>query len=339
MMQKKTSLKDIAEAVSVSTALVSYVLNNKEKNARVSPQTAEKIRSVAKKMSYHPNQVAKSLKSGKSLAIGLIVADISNPFFGYLARTVEEESKKKGYTVVFGSSDESIKKSQRLIETLINRQIDGFIIAPAEETEQQLAYLKKANIPFVLIDRYFKNSALSYVVIDNFKATYCATQKLLEKGKKRIAFVCYKSKLQHTKERYRGYVEALKDHGSADMETLVCEVEFNDPACFKQQFKKLLDTAFKVDAVLFSTNALSIMGLKQIMEMGIRVPEDVALFCFDQSESYDLFYCPISYVHQPLEEIGQRAVQILVDRMSNQQSTYQQLVLDPELVIKRSSGV
>ncbi|MGC4233707.1 MAG: substrate-binding domain-containing protein [Niabella sp.] len=337
-MQKKTSLKDIAEAVNVSTALVSYVLNNKEKDARVNPQTAKEIKRVAKKMSYRPNQVAKSLKSGKSLAIGLIVADISNPFFGYLARTIEEESKKKGYTVIFGSSDESMQKSQELIEALINRQIDGFIIAPAEETEKQLTYLKKANIPFVLIDRYFKDSALSYVVINNFKATYQATQKLLEKGKKSIAFVCYKNKLQHTKERYRGYIEALKDHGSAGTNKLICEVKFNNPSHFKKEFGRLLKAGSKVDAVLFSTNALSIMGLKQIMEMGIRVPEDLALFCFDQSESYDLFYCPISYVHQPLEEIGQKAVQMLIDRMSNQQSAYQQLVLDPELIIKRSSG-
>src|SRR5699024_3399462 len=105
-MVKKTSLRDIAGAVGVSTALVSYVLNNKEKEARVNHETAEKIRKVARKMNYQPNQVAKSLRSGKSLVIGLIVADISNPFFGHLARTIEDESLKKGYSVFFVSSDE-----------------------------------------------------------------------------------------------------------------------------------------------------------------------------------------------------------------------------------------
>jgi LacI family transcriptional regulator len=337
-MRKKTSLKDIAGAVGVSTALVSYVLNNREKEARVNADTAREIREAAKRMSYHPNQVAKSLKSGKSLAIGVIVADISNPFFGYLARTIEDESKKKGYTVIFGSSDESMKKSQRLMETLINRQIDGFIIAPAEGTEPQLEYLEKANIPFVLIDRYFKNLETSYVVIDNFKATYQATGKLLENGKEKIAFVCYKNKLQHTKERYRGYVQALKDHGKPDVKKLICEVEFNNSAYFRDKFEGLLNAPTKVDAVLFSTNTLSIMGLKLVIDMGIRVPEDLSVFCFDQSESYDLFYCPISYVHQPLEEIGQRAVQILFDRMSNKQNTYQQVILNAELVMRKSCG-
>src|SRR5690625_77075 len=105
-MKKKVLIKDIAAAADVSSALVSYVLNNKAEEARVSAQTAERIRKIAKEMNYQPNQVAKSLKSGKSFSIGLIVTDISNPFFGRLAKTIEEESNRRGYTVIVGSSEE-----------------------------------------------------------------------------------------------------------------------------------------------------------------------------------------------------------------------------------------
>lgn len=334
-MTRKTSLKDIAAEVGVSTALVSYVLNNREREARVSPETAKKVREAAKRLNYQPNQVAKSLKSGKSLAIGLIVADISNPFFGHLARTIEDESKKKGYTVIFGSSDEDPVNSQRLMNTLINRQIDGFIIAPAEGTESQLTYLKESNIPFVLIDRYFKDIETSYVVIDNVKATYQATEHLLNEGHEKVAFVYYRNNLQHTEDRLQGYLQALLDAGHED--NFACEVEFDNPAYFNEKFRNLLEKEGGVDAVLFSTNTLSIMGLKALIEMNIRIPDDLGVFCFDESESYDLFYCPISYVKQPLVEIGEKAVQIILDQLASKQKIQRQVILNSELIIRRSS--
>ena len=153
-MKKKVSQKDIAQKVGVSTALVSYVLNNL-KEGRISKVVAQKIRETAKELNYRTNQIAKSLKINKTFTIGLIVADISNPFFSSLARIIEDEADKKNYTVIFGSSDENAQKSWKLINALVDRQVDGFIIAPAENTESNLTYLKDHDIPFVLIDRYF----------------------------------------------------------------------------------------------------------------------------------------------------------------------------------------
>ncbi len=337
-MAKKTSLKDIAAAVGVSTALVSYVLNNREKEERVSAKTAKRIRMVAKSLNYQPNQVAKSLKSGKSLVIGLIVADISNPFFSYLARTIEDESDKKGYAVFFVSSDENPQKSERLIKTLVNRQIDGFIIAPTDGTVSQLRYLDKLDIPFVLIDRYFKEIDSNYVVIDNFKATYQATQQLLLQGHKNIAFVRYKNDLQHTEDRFQGYLKALNDYDQPFYKELLCEVKFDNLAHFNRHFGKLLKSKRSVDAVLFSTNTLSTMGLKALIDLEVSVPDELSIFCFDESESYDLFYCPVSYVRQPLEKIGRKAVQILTEQITTREKGFQQVVLEADLVVKESSG-
>lgn len=337
-MAKKASLKDIAGAVGVSTALVSYVLNNREREARVSPATAKKIRKAAKQMNYQPNQIAKSLKSGRSQAIGLIVADISNPFFGHLSRIIEDESEKAGYTVIFASSDEKAATSDKLIRTLINRQIDGFILSPAEGAEEQLKYLKESNIPFVLIDRYFKEIESSYVVSDNYKATYDATTQLIKSGHKKVGFVRYKNKLQHTEDRFGGYAQAMKDNGRKDYSKLVCRVNYNDHDDFRNQFSQLLSGKSKVDAVLFSTNTLSIMGLKLLLDLGIQIPNDVAVFCFDESESYDLFYCPVSYVRQPLSEIGKRAVEVLLGHISNRnKGGFKKETLATELVIRKSS--
>jgi LacI family transcriptional regulator len=337
-LSKKASLKDIAEVVGVSTALVSYVLNNREREARVNPNTAKKIRKVAKQLNYQPNQIAKSLKSGRSQAIGLIVADISNPFFGHLARTIEDEFESAGYTVIFVSSDEKAESSEKVMKTLINRQIDGFIIAPAEGTQSQLQFLKESNIPFVLIDRYFKDVDSSYVVSNNYKATYDATAHLIKNDHKRIGFVRYSYKLQHTEDRFKGYVQALKDKKRNDFKSLVCEVNYNDPEDFGAKFKELIDSAHKMDAVLFSTNTLSMMGLKLLLDLKINIPEDMAVFCFDENESYDLFYCPVSYVRQPLEKIGKKAVDILLKHLTNRNATnsYKE-VLPTELILGRSS--
>ena len=129
-MSKRVSLKDIAKEVGVSTALVSYVLNNL-KEGRIRKEIAERIREVAKRLNYRPNQVARSLKTRRTHTIGLIVADISNPFSSSLARIVEDEAAKVNYTVIFGSSDETAAKSEKLIDTLLNRQVDGLITAGA----------------------------------------------------------------------------------------------------------------------------------------------------------------------------------------------------------------
>src|SRR6478752_7101985 len=149
-MNKKASLKDIADKVGVSTALVSYVLNNK-KEGRIKKSVADRIRTVATELNYRTNQIAKSLKTNKTFTIGLIVSDIANPFSSSLARIIEDEADKSGYTVIFGSSDEDAQKSQKLIDTFVNRQVDGLIIAPVDNSIEQIKYLEQEGIPFVLV--------------------------------------------------------------------------------------------------------------------------------------------------------------------------------------------
>ena len=203
-MNGKVSLKDVAKYLGVSTALVSYVINNKEKEARVSEKMAKKIRSAVVKLNYQPNQIAKSLKSGKTNTIGLIVADISNPFFSSIARIIEDEARKKGYVVIFGSSDESAEKSQSLIDVFLNRQVDAFIIAPAENTEKQIKALQETGLPVVLIDRYFPSIHVDSVHIDNFQAAYKAVEHLIKNGRQKIAMMAYDTNLPHIQERKRG---------------------------------------------------------------------------------------------------------------------------------------
>jgi LacI family transcriptional regulator len=339
MMKKKVSLKDIAQAVGVSTALVSYVLNNKEKEARVGKEIAEVIRKTAEKMDYQPNQIAQSLKSGKSHTIGLIVADISNIFFANIARTIEDAAEKHNYTVIFGSSDENSEKSWKLINVLINRQVDGFIIAPTENSSKQIEYLNRQNIPFVLIDRYFPEIPSNYVITNNYQASYDAVLHLIDTGHKRIGLLSYKSDLVHIKERQRGYMDALKDNGLTPEISNLKEVKYtNVEEGVKKAMEELIFNPNPVDSVLFATNTLSIQGLKFLSNSSMKVPEDIAVVCFDESDAFDFFYSPITFIHQPIVEVGKEAVRLLLEQMNSTGTSKRQISIDSELIIRESSG-
>lgn len=331
---KKVSLKDIALEAGVSTALVSYVLNNKEEKARVGQEMAKKIRKIARKLNYQPNHIARSLKSGRSDTIGLIVADISNPFFAHIARTIEDEAKRHNYTVIFGSSDENVDKSQDLINVLVNRQVDGLILIPTEGSEQQIKHLKEQNVPFVLIDRYFPGIPASQIRINNYEAAYNAVSHLIRTGHRQIAMIAYKTALHHIGERKRGYLEALPDQQKGQM-------KLARYSHLKEDIRLAIDQLMKArkpaDAIFFATNSLAIEGLKYINELGIRVPEELAIVSFDESEAFDLFYAPVTYIKQPILEMGKEAVRVLLEQMKDGDKPTELVCIDATLVIRRSS--
>lgn len=333
-MKKKVSLKDIAKEAGVSIATVSYVLS-KQTNTGVSQEVSDLIKKIAQRLNYRPNQIAKSLQSGKSHTIGLIVADISNPFFAQIARIVEDEAKQHGYTVIFGSSDEKASKSGDLIKLLLNRQVDGFIITPAEGSEDQLRSLKEQSVPFVLIDRYFPDVETNFIAIDNYRAAFEATKQLLSTGNHRIGMVAYSTQLHHMRARIQGYKEALGQEKYDDF--MLHEVEFSE---IKDSVPKAIDELVHgkrpVDAIFFATNTLGINGLKHLNRLNIKVPGDISVIVFDESETFDFFYCPLTYVKQPLTELAKKAVNVLVEEIANPTSEAKKINFKAELVIRDS---
>lgn len=337
-MKKKVSLKDIAEKVGVSTATVSYALS-KDKESKVSQKMAARIKKVAKEMNYYPNQIAKSLKMGKTFTLGLIVADISNPFFSHIARIVEDQATKQNYTVVFGSSYERADKAWDLLQFLANRQVDGFILAPTEDSEEQIKYLQNQKIPFVLIDRYFPELKTNYVAIDNHQAAYNAVERLITTGHQAIGMIGYLSALHHMKDRINGYKEAMNDNGLLIKPDWLHEINFFDiQRGVRQAIDQMLQSATPVKAIFFATNTLAVTGLKYIDELSLQVPSDLAIISFDQGEAFDFYYCPLTYVKQPLDELAENAVKILVNQIDNPNAVPQQVCLDAELVIRKSCG-
>ncbi len=333
-MEKRISLKDIANKVGVSIALVSYVMNGQEKEKRVGAEVVKKIHQAAEELNYQPNQIARSLRMGSTKTIGLIVADIANPFFGQLARIIEDEASKNGYTVIFGSSDEDVLKSASLLTTLINRQVDGFIIVPAEGTNKQINSLLKKKLPVVLVDRYFPEVNTNHILLNNFQATYEATNYLIDQGFKGIAMVAYKSSLIHMRDRIRGYGEAMKSRNLENNLTII-ELRYgHSQKDFEAAFESNLIRNKSIEAAVFATNALSVAGLYAAQKFCIRIPKDMAFIGFDGGESFDLYSSPLSFIQQPLEEMGKEAVRVLMDLFKGSDKI-SHIMLNPALVIRQ----
>ncbi|MBZ4187346.1 LacI family DNA-binding transcriptional regulator [Niabella beijingensis] len=339
MIKKRVSLKDIAQKVGVSTALVSYVLNGKEKEARVGEAAAKKIRKVAADLNYQPNLIARGLKFGKTHTIGLIVADISNPFFAMLARIIELEAQQRGYTVLFGSSDEQLEKSQNLISTFLNRQVDGLIITPVAGSQSQIEELRNKGIPFVLMDRGFHEIETNVVVTDNHDAMYNAVKLLIRNGYKKPGIIAYDTTLTHMIDRVAGYKDALKDNGIRFNSRWFAKVPYGN---YKEHvtgaLERLLDPRNRVvDSLVFATNSISVQSLKVIHAKGIRVPQDLGVISFDESDVFDFFYSSITYIKQNLQAISENAVQSLMQSIDARSKKPAKITV-PSIIIKGESS-
>jgi len=342
-MKKNVSLKDIATHVGVSVSLVSYVLNGHAKKMRVGDDVAQQIMDTAQRLNYQPNQIAKSLKSKKSQTIGLIVGEIHYRFTTGIVRAIELEAKKKGYTVVIGNSHEDLASLHELIHVLINRQVDGLIIVAAEHAEPEIEFLKKREIPFVLIDRNFPSVESNFIGIDNYRIAYNAVGYLIKQGCKKIAFINYETTFFHLKERSRGYLEALHDHGLApEMLREIRKPSYEQDVA--AAVRQLTSPDMGCDGMFFATDTLAITGLKNLMGLKINVPADVAFMSFDEAEAFALFQVPVTHYRQPLEDIGVSAVEMLLEEIQEgkddsreaKQKKWRQLYLDSTLVVGKS---
>jgi LacI family transcriptional regulator len=340
---KRTSLNDIAKQVGVSKTLVSFVLNGRGKEFRISEEICKKVLDTAREMNYQPNRIAQGLRTGKTNMIGLIIADIANPFFGKLGREIEQEAALHGYRVIFCSSDENAEKSKQQIAMLQQNQVDGYIISPPMNSEDQIRALSKGHIPYVLIDRYFPEIENNYIIVDNFDAAYQATKHLLKLGRKRIANITLNLGLVTMKERTEGYKQALADSSIEVDENLIKILPFShDNKDVSSAIGELAgDKAnLKADAILFSTSKIGIMGIECMTGLGLKIPDEVAVVSFDNADAYKICVSPVTVVAQPLKEIGTTAVRVLLDQIAHPEvnRTPQKILLKTEFIIRKSCG-
>ncbi|MEN8137089.1 MAG: LacI family DNA-binding transcriptional regulator [Bacteroidota bacterium] len=331
-MIKKVKLSDIATKLNVSVSLVSFVMSGKWKEKRVSPELAKRVMQTAKKMGYQPNSTARALRTGKTGVIGLVVADISNPFYGKIAREIENEASKLGLQLMFASSDENLLKFKKIVDTLIGRQVDGLIVVPVLGSEKFLLQKNKHGVPIVQIDRNFKNTGLPFVIDDGIYGGQKLTELLINRGYSNISTVVFKSKLSNLKERVEGFKRIIK----TDNDRHIIEVPVRGYETVLEE--KLMDSVKKgVDGFFFTQNRLGIAGLKILKRNNVRIPGDVVIVSYDNPEIFELGSPSISCYQQSIMEMSKASVAIITDIINKGNSEKVHYRIKGQLIERESS--
>ncbi|WP_407428453.1 LacI family DNA-binding transcriptional regulator [Arcticibacter sp.] len=336
-MKKNISIVDIAKHLNISTTTVSFVLNGRAKEKRISDELVERVLKFVEEVGYKPNVLARGLRTGKSNIIGLMVEDIANPFFATIAREIEENAYRNGYKIFYCSTDNSTAKTKELIGIFQDRQVDGYIIAPPEGIEDDVNGLIKAGSPVVLFDRFLQDVQTDYVGIDGTSSIFDAVTHLIGQGYERIGFVTLDSLQSQMQDRVKGYEQAISEHGLNDY---IKEISYHQsPDNIVKQVVAFLKKKSNLQAVVFSTNYLGVSGLKAISSLGLKIPDDIAVMAFDELDLFELHSPSISTVSQPVKGISEHAISILLGRMdgSSPKKDIQNVILPTSLIVRDST--
>ncbi len=332
---KSLSIKDIAVKANVSITTVSFIINGKAKEKSISEAVIEKVEKIIEESGYKPNQIARSLRTGNSNIIGLIIEDISNSFFSRIARLIEDKAYKKGYKIIYSSTENSIDKAKELINMFKSRKVDAYIISPIKGIEEDIQMLLDDGNPVILFDRNLQDINTSYVGADHFNASYQSIQSFIDQGKKNIALVTTDINVQQIIERYDGYKKALEDNGIKYDDKLVLKIHFNQEENETiAQIQELLQQK-QIDAVLFATNYLAISGLKALKQINKKVGDDFGVIAYDDHEAFELHTPRISAIQQPLEEIAETIIKLILSRLSSKgKLPAEEVIIPARLVIR-----
>jgi len=329
----KITIKDIAKKANVSTATVSKILNNKDE--RISKGTRERVLIIAKENNYIPNLMARSLVTRKTNTIGLVLPDITNPFFPELARGAEDKANKEGYMIMYCNTDDDAEKESIYLEMLAQKMVDGIILTQSANKEGNIESLNKLKIPLVLIDRDINvKNIKGKVLVDNFLGAYEAVDYLIKKGYKKIAYITGPLSTTTAIERLGGYTKALEDAGMLINLELIFEGEY------KAQWgidgtNELLSSKVEFDAIFCGNDLIAVNAIRTLKEKGIRVPNDVGVLGYDNIFLSDMIDPPLTTVNQPAYEMGYEAVKLLIDVLDNNKEG-KTIKLKTNLIIRKS---
>jgi LacI family transcriptional regulator len=332
----RPTLKAIARELGVSVTTVSRSLNGKAQEYGISPKTEEAVRKAAKRLHFSPDPLARGLRLNRTLSIGLIIPDISNPYFAAIARNVEMAARTGGYSVILCDSEENTDLEAESLTLLRDRKVDGLIIAPVGQSAAHFEAIQDERPPAVVIDRHFPRLRLPYVISDNYRGAMEATRHFIEHGHRVIACVQGLARTSPNQERVRGYRAALKENGIPADDSLVAGSSFSEEngyICAKLLIKK----ARGITAVLALSNLIALGILRALSEEGLRVPDDVSIICFDDQPYCAYLNPPMTAVEQNKEQMGRIAVRLLLDQIQSAQAPAQEGIVLPTRLIERSS--
>lgn len=329
------TLADVARAAGVSLATVSHVINE---TRFVSDGTKQRVLQAIEDLHYEVNSVAQSLKRNRTQVIGLIISDITNPYFTSLVRGVEDVAQRAGFSVILCNTDEDPEKELRNLQVLRRKRVDGVLMAPTGVRHDYLNRLIESSFPIVCFDRVLPDVPCDSVLLDNVSGAFQAVRHLIGLGHRRIGIITGLGRVGTSSDRLTGYRRALKDSGIAEEPALVREGNFRLDGGYAQALELL--ALPNPPTAIFSTNNLMTLGaLAALQSRGIRVPQDVAVVGFDDFEWAVILQPRLTTVAQPTYEIGKTATELLIERVEHRTADEpRRIILQPQLVIRESCG-
>jgi LacI family transcriptional regulator len=333
------TMRDIARDLGLSVVTVSKVLRN---HTDISEATRERVLQRVKEMRYQPNRAARSLVTGRSFTIGLIVPDLEHPFFGEIAKAIARRIRTADYSLIIASSEEDPAIEQREVEGLMARQVDAIVLASVQTSANVTVFqrLTELQIPYVLVDRNFPELDANYVGVDDAAVGRAATEHLITSGCKRIAHL-RGPEVSTGAGRLRGYRETLRRHGMKVPADYVVELKSGDDHSEEhghEAMQQLLGLNVPPDGVFCYNDEVAIGALRAILGARLRVPEDIAVIGVDNIRFADLLRVPLSSIDQNSYQIGDRAAQLALKLIESRKSLRSvQLVLPIRLVARDST--
>ena len=334
--ENRVTLKSLADRLGLSVTTVSRALNGKGRRYRISRKTEKRVIEEAKKLNFYPNQLARGLRINKTLAIGLVIPDISNPFFANIAHNIEVETRKRGYAIFLCDSQESTDIEIESLKLLESRNVDGLIISPVGQTSEHLKVFENSDKPIVIVDRYFPNLKLPSVASDNFQGALDAVQHLLEHGHKRI--LCLQG-LQGTtpnEMRVQGYIDAHEKNNTEIDDSLIVGDKFDDRSGYIYT-KYVLKEKKHFSAIFALSNLIALGALRALAEEGLRVPEDISIVSFDDYPYSAYLATPMTTVRQNNDALGKTAVKMFFEQFESGGKAGKNVVFIPTELIPRKS--
>lgn len=343
MTHKKYNIEELAKKIGVSKTLVSFVLNNKADKYGVSKATQKKVMAAIKKLGFQPSSSARMLRLKRSNLIGLVVADIGNPFFAQLANQIERLADAAGYRIIIANTHEDPKKEVDHLNALIHSQgVDGVILTTSQKTPNSLKSLMPARYPLILLDRKLSGVPASTVGIDNFSGAFEMTRHLIGNGAKKIGLLTISpGHISPIRDRVNGYKKAIEDAGLHFDPELVREISHTQIEKDVFEAVNLLHTQKQIDALFVLNNQIAKHCLLTFEKMDIKIPHDMLFASFDESDLFSLYHPSISAVEQPVEKLGERAFEelarLIAEKSGEKKIAHEQIGLTPELIIRQSS--
>lgn len=337
---KKISMKDIARELNISITTVSFVVNGKSEQKNISAATVKKVKNLIEKRGFKPNSVARMLRTGKSKTIGLIVEDISNYFFGSVAKIIEREAHKNGYNIFFSSTENNFSTAKDLIAKMKNSSVDGFVITATKGLRSEIVKLKKENIPFVLIDRLVPGIKANYVILDNYRGAVQLTKHLLGNGYSKIGFISIISDMSQMVDRKRGVMDALKAAHISITRQAMLEIPFGETnEHIINAIQDFITGNPDLDALFFATNYLGVFGIEALQRNNLKIPADIAVVCFDDNDIFRLLTPSITVAAQPIDEIATHSIELLLHMINNNGKQTKSIgtIISPTIIVRGSS--